>query len=84
MSKVNIHDLAKNDKNYEALRTEITKSPGRINEKDSVSDCLDFVLMLFFSITTFFCEIKLKENYKIKNAVLYRRGKFIFILFPSI
>ena len=45
MSSINIHDLAKNDKNLEALRTEITKSPSRINEKDSVSDCLNFVFM---------------------------------------
>ena len=43
MSAINIHELAKNDKNLEALRTEITKLPNRVNEKDSVSDCLEFV-----------------------------------------
>ena len=54
MSEVNIHDLAKDDKNLEALRKEITKSPNRINEKDNfVSDCLDFVSIYFTSITTF-------------------------------
>ena len=58
MSSINIHELAKNDKNLEALRTEITKSPSRINEKNGVSDCLDFVFMLFVSITTIFCEMK--------------------------
>ena len=51
MSAISIHDLAKDDKNLEALRTEITKSPNRVNEKDSVSDFLDFVCNLFVSIT---------------------------------
>ena len=45
MSSINIHDLAQNDNNLEALRTEITKSPSRINEINSVSDCLNFVFM---------------------------------------
>ena len=45
MSSINIHELAENDNNLEALRTEITKSPSRVNEKDSVSDCLNFVFM---------------------------------------
>ena len=39
-SKVNIHELAQDDKNLEALRKEITKSPNRINEKNDVSECL--------------------------------------------
>ena len=51
MSAINIHELAQDDKNLEALRTEIIKSPNRVNEKDSVSNGLEFVCNLFVSIT---------------------------------
>ena len=51
MSAINIHELAQDDKNLEALRTEIIKSPNRINEKDDVSNGLEFVCNLFVSIT---------------------------------
>ena len=62
MSTINIHKLAQDDKNLEALREEITKSPNRINERNYVSYCLDFVSIQLVSITTFFFCLFLKNK----------------------